>query len=103
MLSWRGVADVGGIDVDGFLMLLPWDDGGLIPGASPKTTVQQQVMQIDERRNGGARQPNLHTDARGRIQHPSRDYRDYAGRHLDMNDRTTRALLDGLSSHGLTK
>jgi hypothetical protein len=72
MLSWRGVADGGEIDVDGFMLLLR-DDGGIIPGASPKTAVQQQVMQIDERRNRDARHPDLHTDACGYIQHPSGD------------------------------
>lgn len=60
-------------------------------------------MQIDQRRKCDARQPDLHADAGGRIQHPSGNRRDYAGRHLDMNNRTISALLDGLLSHSPPK
>jgi hypothetical protein len=45
------VADGGRTDGDGLLMLLLLDDAGIILGASPKTAVHQQLMQIDKRRN----------------------------------------------------
>jgi hypothetical protein len=103
MLSCRGVADGDGMDIGGFLMLLLLNDAGIARGASPKTAVHQQMMQIDKRRDRDARRPDLHAGARDRIEHPRGDYRDYAGCHLDVNDRTAGTLLDVLSAQSSTK
>jgi hypothetical protein len=44
MVSWRGVADGGGADVDGLFILLHLDDSGITLGASPETTVHEQMV-----------------------------------------------------------
>jgi hypothetical protein len=49
MLSWRGAAD-STAGADEFLMLLLWDDGRIVPGASSETALDQQLMQLSQRR-----------------------------------------------------
>jgi hypothetical protein len=46
------------------------------------------MMQLDERRHRHARCADLHAGACDRIQHPSRDHDDDAGRHLEMDEVT---------------
>jgi hypothetical protein len=49
MLSWRGAAD-STAGADEFLMLLLWGDGRIVPGASSETALDQQLMQLSQRR-----------------------------------------------------
>jgi hypothetical protein len=89
MLSWRGAAGGG----DGFLMMLLRDDGRIAPRASSETTVDQQLMQVDERAHRNARRADLHTSAGHRVQHPCGHRCDHAGRHFDVNVLPGDALL----------
>ena len=92
MLSWR--ADVGGgAGLGGFaMMLLP---GGVrtAPGALPGTTLDQQMVQVSEGRHRHARRTELHPGAGDRVEHPRRQDRDHAGRHLDVHEATGEAIL----------
>ena len=49
MLSWRGAAD-STAGAGEFLMLLLLDDGRIVPGASSETALDQQLMQLSQRR-----------------------------------------------------
>ena len=49
ILSWRAAAD-STPDADKFPMLLPLDDGRIVPGASSETALGQQLMQLSQRR-----------------------------------------------------
>jgi hypothetical protein len=53
MLSWREAGD-GSVDVGRFFILLLLDDVRIIPGASPESALDQQVMQVNQRRHRGA-------------------------------------------------
>ena len=48
MLSWRGVVD-GGTGLGRFAMMLLLGDVQTAPGASPGTTLDQQMVQVGER------------------------------------------------------
>jgi hypothetical protein len=87
MLSWRGAVG-GGAGLGGFVMVLLLDDGGIAPGAWPKTSFEQQVMQLRERRRRHAWWAEFHPGARDRVEHPRRDHRDHTGCHLDVDDLT---------------
>ena len=80
-------------------MLLLLDDGRIVPGASSETALDQQLMQLSQRRYGHARRAERHSGAGGRIEHPCRHHDDHAGRHLDMNDIAAGAPLDILASN----
>ena len=69
MLSWRGAADGSG-GVGRLLILLLLDDGRIVQGASSETTLDQQVMQLIQRRYRHARRAERHSGAGGGIQHP---------------------------------
>ena len=92
MLSWRGVED-GGAGLGRFAMMLLLDGVQTAPGASPGTTLDQHTVQVSERRHRHARRTELHPGAADRIEHPRRDDRDHAGRHLDVHEATGEAIL----------
>lgn len=85
MLSWRG-AGVGsnGVGRDDIMLLL--DDDRIVRGASSGTALDQQAMQIDQRRQRRARRANGHAGAGDRIQHPGRHHNDNAGLRLDVDE-----------------
>ena len=82
-----------------FLMLLLLDDGRIVPGASSETALDQQLMQLSQRRYRDARCAERHPGAGGGIEHPCRHHDDHAGRHLDVNDLTAGAPLDILATN----
>jgi len=92
MLSWRGVVD-GDAGLGRFAMMLLPGDVRTAPGASPGTTLDQQMMQVGEGRHRHARGAELHPGAGDRVEHPRRDDRDHAGRHLDVHEATGEAIL----------
>jgi hypothetical protein len=92
MLSWRGVVD-GGAGLGGFAMMLLPGDVRTAPGASPGTTLDQQLVQVGERRHRHARRAEPHPGAGDRVEHPGRDDRDHAGRHLDVREPTGETIL----------
>jgi hypothetical protein len=49
MLSWRGATDSTAVAGE-FFMLLLLDDGRIVPGASSETALDQQLMQLSQRR-----------------------------------------------------
>jgi hypothetical protein len=98
MLSWRGAAG-SSAGVGRRLILLPLDDGRIVPGASSETTLDQQVMQLNQRRYRDARRTEAHSGAGDGIEHPGRHHDDHAGRDLDVNDLATGTLLDILASN----
>ncbi len=65
--------------------MLLLDDARIVLGASSKTALNQQVMQLEERRYRHARRADLHSGAGDRIQHPRRHYGHYAGCRLDVD------------------
>jgi hypothetical protein len=75
-----------GAGVRRLLILLLLDDGRIALGASSETALDQQMMQLDQRRYRHTRRAERHSSAHGRIQHPCRHDDDHAGRHLDVND-----------------
>ena len=87
MLSWCGAAD-GSAGVGGLLISLLLDDGRIVQAASSETALDQQPMQIAQRRYRHARHPEIHPGAGGGIQHPCRHDDDHAGRDLDVNEFT---------------
>jgi hypothetical protein len=92
MLSWRGVVD-GGAGLGGFAMMLLLDGVRTAPGASPGTTLDQQLVQVSERRHRHTRRAELHPGAGDRVEHPRRDDRDHAGRHLDVHEAAGETIL----------
>ena len=98
MLSWRGAAG-SNAGVGRLLILLPLDDGRIVPGASSETALNQQVMQLNQRRYRDARRAEPHSGAGDRIKHPCRHHDDYAGRYLDVNNLAADAPLNILASN----
>ena len=92
MLSWRGVVD-GGAGLGGFAMMLLLDGVRTVPGASPGTTLDQQLVEVSEGRHRHARRAELHPGAGDRVEHPCRQDRDHAGRRLDVHEATGEAIL----------
>jgi hypothetical protein len=92
MLSWRGVVD-GGAGLGGFAMMLLLDGVRTAPGASPGTTLDQQLLQVSERRHRHARRAEPRPGAGDRVEHPRRHDRDHAGRHLDVHEATGGTIL----------
>ncbi len=99
MLSWRGVVD-GGAGLGGFAMMLLLDDVRTAPGASPGTTLDQQTVQVSERRHRDTRRAELHPDAGDRVEHPRRHDCDHARRHLDVHEATGATILAVLPPDG---
>ena len=98
MLSWRGAA--GSNDgVGRLLILLPLDDGRIVQGASSESALDQQAMQLNQRRYRDARRAEPHSGAGDGIEHPGRHHDDHAGRYLDVNDLAADAPLNILASN----
>jgi hypothetical protein len=83
-----------GASVGRFLILLLLNDGRIAQGASSKTALDQQMMQLDQRRYRRTWCAERHSGAHGRIQHPCRHDDDHAGSHLDVNDLAAGAPLN---------
>ena len=92
MLSWRGVLG-SGAGLGGFAMTLLLGDVRTAPGASSETTLDQQMVQVSQRRHRHTRQAELHPGAGGRVEHPRRHDRDHPGRHLDVHEATGETIL----------
>ncbi len=92
MLSWRGVVD-GGAGLSRFAMMLLLGDVRTAPGASPGTTLDQQLVQVSEGRHRHTRRAELHPGAGDRVEHPRRDDRDHAWRHFDVHEATGETIL----------
>ena len=96
MLSWRGTTDGAGVvgaDFGELLILLLLGDSRIAKGASPKTALDEEPMQIAQSSDIGARRANLHAGTGGRIQHPCSQRDDHAGRRLDVDNSAAGALL----------
>ena len=78
--------------------MLLLDDGRIVPGASSETALDQQLMQLNQRRYRDARRAEPHSGTGDGIEHPCRHHDDYTGRYLDVNDVADGALLDILAS-----
>jgi hypothetical protein len=92
MLSWRGVVD-GGAGLGGFAMMLLLGDVRTAPGASPGTTLDQQLVEVSECRHRHALRAELHPGAGDGVEHPRRDDRDHPGVHLDVHVATGQTFL----------
>jgi hypothetical protein len=101
MLNWRGAAN-GSAGVGRLLISLLLDDGRFVQAASSETALDQQLMQVDQRRCRHARHPEPHPGAGGRIQHPCRHNDDHAGRDLDVNDITAGPPLGILAPNAVS-
>jgi hypothetical protein len=77
MLSWRGAAD-GSAGVGRLLILLLLDDGRIVQGASSETALDQQLMQLNQRRHCHARRAERHSGAGGGIQDPGCGHENHA-------------------------
>jgi hypothetical protein len=102
MLSWRGTTDGAGVVGTGFgelLILLLLGDSRITKGASPKTALDEETMQISQRSDIGARRANLHAGAGGQIQHPGCQHNYYAGCRLNVDNPAAGALLAVLLSN----
>ena len=75
------------------LILLLLGDSRIAKGASPKTMLDEEPMQIAQSTDIGAGHANLHAGASGRIQHPGRQHDDHARRRLDVNNPAAGTLL----------
>jgi hypothetical protein len=97
MLRWRGTTNgvgVVGTDFGELLIFLLLGDSRITKGASPKTALDEEPMQIAQSSDIGARRANLHAGAGGRIQHPGRQHDDHAGcRRLEVDNPAAGALL----------
>jgi hypothetical protein len=92
MLSWRGARD-GSAGAGRFLILLLLDDVRIVPGASPETALDQQVMQVNQRIHCHARRADRHSGTGDGIQHPGRNHRNHAGCRLEIDKAASDALL----------
>ena len=107
MLSWRGVVgagDAGSIrcDLGGRVILLLAIGVEDTAGASPKSALGQQLMQVDEGAHRCAGSTQFHTCARGGVEHPRRHDQDYAWCDLDVNHLTGGSLFAVLPSETTT-
>ena len=97
MLSWRGAAGSGG--VGSLLILLLLNDARIVQGASSEPTLDQQPMQLSQRRYGHPRRAKRHSCAGDRIEHPRGNDDDHAGRGFDVNDLAAGAPLRILAAN----
>ena len=51
------------------------------------------MVQVGERRHGHTRRAELHPGTGDRVEHPHRDDRDHAGRHLDVYEAAGETIL----------
>ena len=107
MLSWRGAigaGDAGSIRCDlGELVILLLAVGVEdTAGASPKSTLRKQSMQVGEGGHRRAWRAQIHTCAGSGVEHPSRDDDDYTWRDLDVNHLTRGPVLAVLPSKTTT-
>ena len=105
MLSWRGTTDGAGVvgtDFRELFILLLLGDSRIAKGASPKTALDEEPMQIAQSSDIGAGRANLHAGAGGRIQHPGRQHDDHARRRLDVDNPAGGALLTVLPPNTAT-
>ena len=107
MLSWRGAVgagDAGSIrsDLGGRVILLLAIGVEDTAGASPKSVLRQQLMQITEGAHRRARSTQFHACAGGSVEHPRRHDQDYARSDLDVNHVTCRSLFAVLPSKSTT-
>lgn len=107
MLSWRGAVgagDAGSIrcDLRGRVILLLAIGVEDTAGASPKSMLGQQLVQIDEGGHRCAGSTQFHACAGGCVEHPRRHDQDYAWRDLDVNHLTCRSLFAVLPSKTTT-
>src|SRR5216683_3902812 len=79
--------------------MLPLDDGRIVPGASSESALDQQLMQLNQRRYRDARRAEPHSGAGDGIEHPCRHHDDYTGCYLDVSDLAAGALLNILPSN----
>jgi hypothetical protein len=63
-------------------------------GASPQSTLGEQIMKIDQGRYRNLRRTRFHANTGHRIQHPRRDGDNNARRGLDMRKGTGLSSLD---------
>ena len=96
-LSWRGAAAEDGAGVGGLGILLLRDDGRIVPGASPETVRDQQMVKLDQRGLRHARGPERHAGAGGGIQDPCRGHDGDARRRLEVDDGARCTLLAALA------
>jgi hypothetical protein len=78
MLSCRGPTD-GSVGVGGLLILLLLDDDWIVQGASSEAALDQQAMQLIQRRYRHPRRAERHSGAGDRIQDPRRSHNDHPG------------------------
>src|SRR5439155_10939781 len=78
MLSWRGALG-SSAGVGRLLILLPWTMIGSSRELRLKPHLDQQVMQLNQRRYRDARRAEPHSGAGGGIEHPCRHHDDYTG------------------------
>ena len=97
MLSWRGAVDNSTDDGGVFISLLP-NGHWTTRGASSETVLDQQLMQLRQRRYGHTRRSQAHSGTGGGIEHPCCYDDDDAGSHLDVNDFAAGPPLDILMS-----
>jgi hypothetical protein len=96
MLSWCGAAN-GSTGVGRLLMLFLLDDGRIVQEASSDSALNQEVMQLNQRRYCDARHAERHTSAGNGIEHPCRHHDDYARRYLNVHNLAAGALFDMLA------
>jgi hypothetical protein len=99
MLSCRGPTD-GSVGVGGLLILLLLDDDWIVQGASSEAALDQQAMQLIQRRYRHPRRAERHSGAGDRIQDPRRSHNDHPGCRLEVNPG--RALLAPLAADAAT-
>jgi hypothetical protein len=107
MLSWRGAVgagDAGSIrcDLGGRVILLLAIGVEDTAGASPKSALGQQLMQIDEGGHRCAGSTQFHACTGGSVEHPRRHDQYYAGCDLDVNHLTGGSLFAVLPSKTTT-
>lgn len=107
ILSWRGAVgagDAGSIrcDLGGRVILLLAIGVEDTAGASPKSVLRQQLMQIAEGAYRCARSAQFHACAGGSVEHPRRHDQDYTRSDLDVNHVTCRSLFAVLPSKSTT-
>src|SRR5512134_1950175 len=101
MLSWRGAAD-GSVGVGGLLILPLLDDDRIVQGALSEAALDQQAMQLIQRRYRHPRLAERHSGAGDRIQDPRRGHNDHPGCRLEVNNRPGLALLAPLAADTAT-
>lgn len=107
MFSWRGAVgagDAGSIrgDLGGRVILLLAIGVEDTAGASPKSVLRQQLMQIAEGAHRCAGSAQFHACAGGSVEHPRRHDQDYARSDLDVNHVTCCPLFAVLPSKSTT-